>query len=339
MTDQTQAPAKPKPVDTGVKQADVEVIKKQADAKREARNKSSDSPATTPAPVATPAATPAGDDGESAGDGSRQPDDLTGKDPDWYVKKIGKLTKREKQAQERASAAEAKLAALEGQRTAPPAEAPAPAPTPTPAASNTPDRPKFEQFGGDTEKYLEALSDWKVERALAERDEKAKRQAVETEKRKRMTTLRERETQFAADHPDYFDKAYKSPINYSPDMIDFVTESEKGPEIAYYLAEHLDEAATISQLPPHRRAIALDRLESKLKIAPAADDDALDDEDDDDPVAPPAPPARKVTKAPAPPATVHAGGAPTRSATDAGLSTAERIAKWRQGDRNRRRRR
>lgn len=71
------------------------------------------------------------------------------------------------------------------------------------------------------------------------------------QQRKLLTTHKDREATFAESQPDYYDKAYTAPINYSPAMLDFISTSDKGPEIAYYLADHLDEAKAIEAQPPN----------------------------------------------------------------------------------------
>ena len=52
------------------------------------------------------------------------------------------------------------------------------------------------------------------------------------------------------------------------DYLEFVTSSDKGVEIIQHLAKDLDTAYKLSQMPIHKRAVELARLESKLTSAP-----------------------------------------------------------------------
>lgn len=294
------------PVDSGLLQADRVV---EAEAKKTEPTKTE--PAKAAPVVADDAAGDDDDHGESAGDeGEQQPAGEPGKKntPRGVQKKLDKLTREKYQAQQEAQ--------YWRERAEKKGEPPANPEKPDTAAAPE-GKPTLEAFEYDQEKFLEALSDWKVEQKLAA----AEQRRVQSEKAKAasetMAGWASREQAFIAENPDYAEVAYTAPINYSDTMLDFVKESEIGPQIAYHLGSHLDEAKAIEQMSPTRQAAALARLEMTLSPAGEAADPATPR------------PTRTITKAPPPPATVTPSGGAKRSPSDPNLSTAERIALWR----------
>ena len=88
--------------------------------------------------------------------------------------------------------------------------------------------------------------------------------------------------------PDVVDKFCSLP-EVSPAMATFVAESDKGAEVAFYLAQNEREATRIARLSPLHQGIELARLEGKLSVAPQI---------------------RKVSTAPSPPPTVTGNPSP-----------------------------
>lgn len=135
-----------------------------------------------------------------------------------------------------------------------------------PAQADAPDKPTLEAFDFDQEAYSEALADWKVEQKFAEREERANQQKAQKTAQEKSAAFKGREAAFAAANPDYYDVAYTAPINYSEAMLGAIQESDEAPAIAYYLAQHLDEAVDISQLSPFAAAKAIGRIEAQLSV-------------------------------------------------------------------------
>jgi len=50
----------------------------------------------------------------------------------------------------------------------------------------------------------------------------------------------------------------------------FIAESEKGPQVAYFLAQNRAEAARIASLDPLTQAFELGRIEQRINAAPSA---------------------------------------------------------------------
>lgn len=310
-----------KPVDSGTQQADIAAEAAAAKAEKD-KARAAAKPAATPAPAVTaPAASndaeqpdasddDAEDDGQSAGDDAGQPGGTNaGKanTPRGVQKRLDKLTREKYEAMQQAEY-------WKQQAQQRPQQAQQPQPQQAAAPAQADGKPTLESCGNDPEKYLESLAEWKADQRWKERERQQAEQAKQQEAAKVRSSHIDREKAFAEAHPDYYDTAYTAPINYSPSMLEYITGSEKGPEVAYYLAQHLDEAKAIEALPPLRQGIALDRIEQTFAAAPVVSTEA---------------PARQVTQAPQPPATVAPSGTARRNIYDEGLSTAERIAMWR----------
>lgn len=86
----------------------------------------------------------------------------------------------------------------------------------------------------------------------------------------------------------------------------FITESDKGPQVAYWLAQNRAEAARIARLDPLAQAFELGRIETRISAAPSS---------------------RKVSSAPAPVPRVG-GGANTGAKDPARMSMSEYV-EWR----------
>jgi len=309
--------AKAGPVNSGLLQADIAVetaekAKKSEKAKKEKGKdpvlhlkKPEVEPAQAPAAVTAPASPEAvDDDGDSAGDEDEQQSTTNpGKanTPRGVQKKLDKLTREKYEAAARADYWEQ--------------QAKAKAETPAPKPESADGKPTLAQFNYDQEQYLEALSDWRIEAKLAEAEKRKAESEKEKAQREKLVGFQQRLSEFVVDHPDYREVAIMAPINYSPTMLEFVKDSEIGPQIGYYLGQHLDEAKEIEAMPAYRQAIALDRLERQLS--------------EPEPEEPSVPQRRTITQAPPPPATIASSGHARRSINDPSLSSAERIAMWR----------
>lgn len=127
---------------------------------------------------------------------------------------------------------------------------------PTQAAPPSDGKPTLEAFDFDQSAYLEALADWK----LAERD-----RAASTVKRQQ--TFKEKELAFIAEHPDYLDVVRAPYVPITQDVAEVIYETDNPPAIAYYLAQHLDEAAEIAGMAPIPMARAIGKIEAALTRA------------------------------------------------------------------------
>lgn len=182
------------------------------------------------------------------------------------------------------------------------------------------DEPKADQTGKPVaanfntyEDYVEALTDWKLEKREALRRQEA-------EKETRTQTVKTQVEAARAKHADY-DQVVTNDVTVSPAMAEMMVGSEHGAEIAYYLGKHRDEAAKIAKMSPAQAGAALARIEVKLNAETSA------------PAAQPKP--APTTKAPKPPKTVTGSGGAVDAEPDP--SDFSKWSKWK--DRQERRER
>lgn len=158
-----------------------------------------------------------------------------------------------------------------------------PRPAPTQVAQSSGEK-TLEDFDFDQVAYLDYMTDQKVSQKLQERDRQA-------EGFKRQQSFQEKVTAFAADHPDYDEVTSAPHVPLTEAVSQVLMQADNPPEIAYYLATHLDEATAIARMHPIDMARAIGRIEHAL-TAPTPNADPLS-------------PPKTVTKAPAPVATLR----------------------------------
>lgn len=195
--------------------------------------------------------------------------------PKGVQKRIDKITRQKHDAERRIQALEQEL----GQR-----------PEVQPASTKAPTPDDFEDDFDGT-KYIDALTDWKVNQAMqgqatqtAETQKRAHQEEVfqDWDSRRQAMNIKG-----VTAYEDYEEVALESHDFMTAQMVNIITDSEIGHDIAYYLGENHDEAEKIFKLHPQRQAVALTRLEVKLASKPA----------------------KKISKAPDPITTVGAKGA------------------------------
>ena len=173
----------------------------------------------------------------------------------------------------RANTLELKLRALEAQ--AQPMEATA--------------RPQRTTFTDD-DSYTDALGDWKADQAIAKRERQHAEARQNAEQQEVAQQWDSRQQKAIAAIPDYADVIGKSDVIVPPYVHQALLESEKGPEIAYYLAVHPEEAKRLAAMKPLAAIKRIASLESDLADL------------DDEPAAPVVKPTElpKKSKAPEP---------------------------------------
>lgn len=154
----------------------------------------------------------------------------------------------------------------------------------------------FKTYG----EFVEALTDWKTDRKLeaaAEKRAEESRAAAADEKSKAITDAHNaRVDEAKTRYPDW-DKAFKGldDNSFTNPMVVFIFESDKGPDVTYYLATHRDELERISKLSPLRQAAALGKIEDQFT------EEKTDDEEEDEAKVEPEPkPKKRVSSAPPP---------------------------------------
>lgn len=149
------------------------------------------------------------------------------------------------------------------------------------AEETPPPRPKLEDFDYDQDKWAEALTDWtdkEIDRrarvaAQAAREEERVRTEAENTKRQVETLKQEfasRETEARDRYDDYDDVVYDQTIVIPPIAADVIYASEVGPDLAYYLATHQDEAKQIAAMSDAAAARTIGRIEARIEAEQAS---------------------------------------------------------------------
>lgn len=133
--------------------------------------------------------------------------------------------------------------------------------------------PNGYEFGEADPRYIEDLTDWKVdqklEKTLTERDQ---RQQVTAQLDKLEQTYTANVEKTREEIPDYDDKVTKTAARGEwpcPPVVALAAkESDVGPKVLYHLATNREEAVAISQLSPIEQAIAFGRLEGRFLNQP-----------------------------------------------------------------------
>lgn len=163
--------------------------------------------------------------------------------------------------------------------------------SPAQAAPQRPVPENFEKY----DDYIDALTDWKAEAAVAKRMEAdSTRKVAET----RAQTFAERQTQARTVMPDYDEVVGGSDTPISEHVGEAIMESELGPQLAYHFGKNPDVLLCLNSMNPTAAAREIGRLEATLSAKPAT----------------PAAPTKKVSNTPAPAGTMGTQGRATTPA-------------------------
>lgn len=168
-----------------------------------------------------------------------------------FQRRIDKLTREKREL-------EAKLGELEGKLADKPAVQPKEEPKPTPEGK--PSIEKYETY----DEYVEALAEWKIDqREKARVAEESKRKA-EAEQQARNATWQERVAEFSKQYDDFDEVLESIKVPITPAVQNTILESENGPALAYWLAQHGDELKRISGLSDLAAAREIGKIEASL---------------------------------------------------------------------------
>ena len=167
--------------------------------------------------------------------------------------------------------------------------------------------PKLEQFD-NFEDYMGARVAYEAERVVETRLTKAQQaeqaRQAELSHHTVMASWQDKQAAAAEKYADFDEVLGESEAPMTPDMRQAIIESDLGPDVAYYLAQHPNEAKAIAQLSPIRQIAAIGRLEAKVST--------------------PAP--RKTTTAPAP---ITPAGSAAKADKDPDQMPVKEWLKWR----------
>lgn len=168
-------------------------------------------------------------------------------------KRFSELTKQREQAKAEAQAERQQREALETRLRALEQQA-------TPQAKNIDEEPQPGQFQ-DAFEYAKALAQYSTEKALQERDQQEANRKANEERQKTIKAWSEKLEKVKADMPDYDDIVSTANVVVSDDIRDSILESDVGPRILYHLAEDLEFAQKLAQMPTRKALIEIGKLE------------------------------------------------------------------------------
>lgn len=169
-------------------------------------------------------------------------------------------------------------------------------------------KPHIDSFDSHAE-YVEALTDWKTDQKLMERDQRQAKSQLEIEQTNALKTHTSRVESFKGQHDD-FDEMMENlaDVPNSPALQSIIVSSDNGPALLYELAKNPEEAKRIALLSPLAAAREMGKLEARLSTPAKTTKEAS-----------------KITKAPRPMEPVGKGGkgAISKSIFDPSLSQRE----------------
>lgn len=122
--------------------------------------------------------------------------------------------------------------------------------------------PTFEEFNGDAAAFIEALSDWKADQKLVQREHQTHQQTVVASYEERVEKARD------TVYPDYDDVVGKPFEEGGPAISDLMADAirmeNNGTDIAYYLGKNVKESVRIAKLSPVQQAIEIGKLAVSL---------------------------------------------------------------------------
>ncbi len=132
------------------------------------------------------------------------------------------------------------------------------------------DIPTLESVGWDEDKHRIAVAQWSRDQAtqaaktvLAEERTAAQREQFEAD-------WDRKQGEFIKSRPDYAEKVGSLPDSLMTPALAAEIKEMGNPEVAYYLAEHIDKLAEIVRLPPNAQARELGRIEARIEAAKAS---------------------------------------------------------------------
>ena len=138
-----------------------------------------------------------------------------------------------------------------------------------PAAKPQPEdaEPTLEQFNFDITAYTKAMSKYEARQTLTQWQQQQAQAQRQQEFQKKVATLSQKEAAFVAEHPDYEEVAKDPSLPITEVMAEAIFDSDHAPAIAYYLGQHPEEAASISQMSPVAAGRAIGRIEAKVSAS------------------------------------------------------------------------
>lgn len=125
-------------------------------------------------------------------------------------------------------------------------------------------KPKAEDFESHDE-YIEALTDWKIEKRDKEKETKSKETQIKTEFDRQVEAHNKRVEKFVESHDDFHDLIEEiDDVPMSMAVQDLILRSENGPELMYELAKNRKDYERICALDPIQAAREFGKFEARV---------------------------------------------------------------------------
>jgi hypothetical protein len=128
-------------------------------------------------------------------------------------------------------------------------------------------QPKPEDFTTVAE-YTDALTDWKVDKKFAEREQAAAEAKAKAEAEAVTKAFQTRLAAAIKEIPDYQEVIDSSEAIARHHILNYLIESDIGPKLQYHLAKNPELLDRLNQLSPIKAIAELGKLETKLEKAP-----------------------------------------------------------------------
>lgn len=158
-----------------------------------------------------------------------------------------------------------------------------------------PKEPTLEDHDYDAAEFARAAARWEFQQLQSQREAAEAAQAEQRTQQEQLTAYQQRAAAFAETVEDFIPVVSSIPQELLPKELEAaIMAHEKGPEIAYRLAENEDELFSLAAMRPELMARAVERYASRMSDAPKGE-----------PAAPEVPalaqaPQKPITQAPAP---------------------------------------
>lgn len=188
--------------------------------------------------------------------------------PDNVNKRFSALTRERDEARREASDANRRLHeawdALKTMGTKPAETLPV-------AEEHEPAEPQFEspeQYQRDMAEYIRKMTEYNartvIKATLAEQEKTRKEDELRNQQAAIQQAWQQRRQKAVSEMPDYMDVAENPNVPITQAMASVITTEEAGPKLAYYLGQHPEEAARISQLNPFAQIVELGALRERI---------------------------------------------------------------------------
>lgn len=167
--------------------------------------------------------------------------------------RVNEITRARREAERRAQFLEQRLAQVESQQQ-------------HNQPRNQNDRPPSLQEFESVEDWGAAVAEYSARQALSQAEQRLQQRDQHHSQQQLAQQFQAKEAAYAATHPDYLDRVAEmtSAIQFHPEVLSAIAQSDHGPDVAHHLAQHLDVADRLSRMSPVAAAVEIGRIEARL---------------------------------------------------------------------------